>query len=163
MVRSKDSYESPSTKNEEPAPKLDFYKQLESKKELVKNKWESNREPDALKISLKTENNTALPEKVSEEKIKLEPEEVEQKLIPLLNRNNYTVQIASLGEKIKAEGLISRLIDHGFDAYYYEAVVDGKTYYRVRCGKFGTREEAELYSLRIENQEGIEGFVSKLE
>ena len=175
MVGTKESYESISSRKEEPAPKLDFYKQLENKKEVVKNQLKSDSEPEPLKILLKTENNTVLPEKGPEEKtisepepelkleLKPEPETAEQKPTPLLNKNNYTVQIASLGEKVKAESLINRLIENGFDAYYYEAVVNGKTYYRVRCGKFSTRKEAESYSLKLENEEGIKGFVSRLE
>ncbi|MFC1891010.1 SPOR domain-containing protein [Thermodesulfobacteriota bacterium] len=169
MVGTKESYESISSRKEEPAPKLDFYKQLENKKEVVKNQLKSDSEPEPLKILLKTEKNTVLPETGPEEKIipepepKPEPETAEQKPTPLLNKNNYTVQIASLGEKVKAESLISRLIENGFDAYYYEAVVNGKTYYRVRCGKFTTRKEAESYSLKLENEEGIKGFVSRLE
>jgi len=168
VVGTKESYESVSSRKEEPAPKLDFYKQLESKKEVVKNRWKSEHEPDALKVSLKEEKGTSPPEKVPDKKIQPEPKKteekpLEEKSLPAPVKANYTVQIASLGDKTKAETMISKLIDHGFDAYYYEAVVGGKRYYRVRCGKFETREEAELYGLRLETQEGIEGFVSKLE
>ena len=160
MVGAKESYESISSRKEEPTPKLDFYKQLENKKEVVKNKWKSNHTQDTLKKSSKTGNNTALNEESDEDEIKLKPETAYQKPTPLPSKSNFTVQIASLGDKVKAEELISRLIESGFDAYYYDVTVDGKTFYRVRCGRFKTREEAELYSVRLETQEGIKGFVS---
>jgi len=75
----------------------------------------------------------------------------------------YTVQLASLGDKQKAEELISRLIDKGYPAYYYEVNVKGRIYYRIRCGRFLERGEAEIYGRKLQKEAGIKGFVSRIE
>ena len=59
--------------------------------------------------------------------------------------------------------MINKLIDRGFDAYYYEVKVRDKTYYRVRCGRFSDRERAKTYARRLADEEGIKGFVSRLD
>ena len=78
-------------------------------------------------------------------------------------QNLYTVQVASLGEMDKAEKMIKELIDQGHEAYYFEANVEGRTYYRIRCGKFAQREDAVKYAQRLEQETGLKGFVSKVE
>ena len=75
----------------------------------------------------------------------------------------YTVQLASLGSRDKAEKLINDLVDRGYPAYYYEAVVKGKTYFRVRCGEFSTNREAGRFAEKLTKDMGIKGFVSRFE
>lgn len=72
----------------------------------------------------------------------------------------FTVQLASLEEKSKAERVIRRLGEKGFDAYYDVAEVRGKTYYRIRCGKFTNREEAVAFARKLETTAGMKGFVT---
>ena len=45
----------------------------------------------------------------------------------------------------------------------YEAIVKGKIYYRIRCGKFRDREEAGIYAGKLVRKNGIKGFVTKIE
>jgi len=40
------------------------------------------------------------------------------------------------------------------EAYLQEAVVKGKTFYRVRCGKFVTKEEAGNYAQKLPKEAG---------
>jgi len=71
----------------------------------------------------------------------------------------FTVQIASFPELEKAEKTVKQLIEKGFNAYYYETVVKGKKYYRVRCGKFPNRAAAEKYQKKT----GLKGYVTDIE
>ena len=73
------------------------------------------------------------------------------------------MQLASLGSRDKAERLINDLVDRGYPAYYYEAVVKGKTYFRVRCGEFTTNREAGRFADKLTKDMGIKGFVSRFE
>jgi cell division septation protein DedD len=75
----------------------------------------------------------------------------------------FTVQLVSLEDRGKAESTIRQLKERGFDAYFYEVKVKGKTYYRVRCGKFGTREDAALHAKKLTDQVGMNGFVAKID
>lgn len=75
----------------------------------------------------------------------------------------FTVQVAATTTRGAAEEMIRRLKRKGHPAYYYDAEVKGTTYYRVRCGRFLSRTEAEQYARQLEKKEGIKGFVSELE
>lgn len=78
-------------------------------------------------------------------------------------QGQYTIQVASITELAKAEKTVKQLIEKGFNAYYYEATVKGRKYYRVRCGKFPDRQEAQKYSLRLEEKTGYKGYVTDIE
>jgi len=75
----------------------------------------------------------------------------------------YTLQIASLDNELKAANLAERLNNRGHPAYYYKVNVKGKTYYRVRCGIFNNKEEANDFQRLIAKQERIKGFITKIE
>ena len=77
--------------------------------------------------------------------------------------DRFAVQIASFKEMDKAEKMTKQLIDQGYDAYYNEAEVHGTTYFRIKCGRFESRQEAANYALKIEREAGLKGFVSKIE
>jgi septal ring-binding cell division protein DamX len=49
------------------------------------------------------------------------------------------------------------------DAYLQETAVKGKTYYRVRCGKFVTKEEANAYALKLPKEAGTSWRVVKVD
>ena len=74
----------------------------------------------------------------------------------------YTIQLASLELASQAEKMTKRLVDRGFPAYYYDVKVKGKTYYRVRCGRFVTRKEAEAFVEKLKKEAGVKGFVTRL-
>lgn len=167
IVRHKDLQDQNMNKELESDPKLAFYEKLSSKKEEVK---------EASHISDHTDTHG-----VKEEKVVLEKKETVQssfdrendieKISPDKDKvpeisdsdKKFTIQIASLGERDKAEKLVNELTEKGYPVYYYEANVDNRTFFRIRCGKFETREEAQEYSKRLVNEEGIKGFVSRFE
>jgi hypothetical protein len=155
IVGNSESHDLTSPKQSEPDPKLVFYEKLSSKKDEAKEKS---------RIKERVEKQILVPQKPS-------PTEEEGGGIvspqgkPEASGTSlqYTVQLASLDEKGKAERMINRLIDRGYAAYYYEVNVKGKIFYRVRCGRFNTREEAMDHAKRLEAREGMKGFVSRIE
>ena len=141
----------------EPEPeketKLAFYDRLEIKKETVKKDPETNKKTKPL--SFKT-----APRKTRE--APLESSSLEKKT-PSPDGTRYTIQLASLANLASAEKVIDRLIDQGHPAYYFDVEVNGKAYYRIRCGTFKSREEATAYARDIADKTGFKGFVVRME
>ncbi|MBW1887998.1 MAG: SPOR domain-containing protein, partial [Deltaproteobacteria bacterium] len=163
MVTHKSSKEMESIKKSEPDPKLAFYEKLSSKKDEAKKdrQIEKKREIPKKKPPQKK---IEISEKPRVEKKKTEGPKVPVKPPkPLTDEFQYTVQVASLDDKSKADKMIKQLIDAGLPAYHYKAKVKGKIYYRIRCGKFMNREEARIYAGKLVRENGIKGFVSKIE
>ena len=155
-------------KKPESDPKLDFYEELSNKKYEAKKKWTP---PKKRKTALgdKIPQIKAEPPKrvVVETKNKQveKPVPIEQSppISPGAAEGYYTVQLASLKEESKAQKMSARLIDRGYPAYFYTTRINGKDYYRVRCGRFDSRKEAESYAVRLKRELGMKGFVSRLE
>jgi cell division septation protein DedD len=76
---------------------------------------------------------------------------------PKSGKGKYTIQVAAIPEYEKAEKTVKLLIEKGFDAYYYETTIKGKTYYRVRCGSYPTKEDAAKHTGEIEKKAGLKG------
>ena len=66
----------------------------------------------------------------------------------------WSVQISAAPAKDIADTLVQRLKGNGYDGYVVQAEVNGQTYYRVRVGRFDTREEAESVRQSLARQEG---------
>jgi cell division septation protein DedD len=126
---------------------LAFYERLESKKEEAKK-----RDPGA-PAAKNGSKNGEIPK----------PAQEEVKSAPPSGSGGYTLQVASLEAKEKAEAMVRDLASRGCDAYLYEARVKGKTYFRVRCGRFATRDEASVYAAKLLKETKMRGFVSKVE
>ena len=73
----------------------------------------------------------------------------------------YTVQVASLENENKAARMADRLKKRGYTAYIHKVSIKGKTYYRVKCGKFNNKKEAGDFKSQLAQKEKINGFVSK--
>lgn len=178
---------------EEPAesPKLAFYEKLATKKDEALERRTTRSEP-AVKKPVRAappERPAREPEPIPEsaEKVrKAEPEpsrpaersppekpsaRAEETRVPppvaerdgLLVKARFTVQVAATTTRSAAEAMIQRLKRKGHPAYYYDVEVNGTTYYRVRCGRFLSRTEAEQYAGLLRKKEGVNGFVSKLD
>jgi cell division septation protein DedD len=59
------------------------------------------------------------------------------------SNTQWSVQISAAPTRGMAATLLQRLKADGYDSYIVQAEVKGQTYYRVRVGRFGTRDEAE--------------------
>jgi len=99
----------------------------------------------------------------SEEKVEKSPSDPKKINKPSEASGQYTLQIASLDNELKAANLAERLNNRGHPAYYYKVNVKGKTYYRVRCGIFNNKKEANDFQRLIAKQERIKGFITKSE
>ncbi|MBW1765858.1 MAG: SPOR domain-containing protein [Deltaproteobacteria bacterium] len=154
--------------------KLAFYEKLSRKKDEAKREWPLKNNSEGSKIeTTPTQFNVsqgASPEKraegIKKEKTQMKVAASQEALPERRKRTDgtqYTVQLASLGDRDKAEKMINRLVAGGHPAYFYEVKVKGKTHYRVRCGRFIKRGEAEAYAMKLAKEAGIKGFVSRIE
>jgi cell division septation protein DedD len=71
----------------------------------------------------------------------------------------FTLQLASFEDEAKAKRMIEPLISKGYAAYYYKVKVKGKIFFRVRCGKFRSRDEAIAFKDNLLKKEKLSGFV----
>jgi cell division protein FtsN len=71
----------------------------------------------------------------------------------------HSVQVAALQDKMKTEKMVERLARLGYPAYYYETLINGKKYYRVRCGPFRSVGVARKCSKRLGDKEGFKPFI----
>ena len=102
--------------------------------------------------------------KTPEEKktsLKSKPEE---KKTPLksASEGRFVVQVASLDAEKMASAMVERLTSRGYKAYSYKVFVKGRPYYRVRCGLFSSKKEAEAVQGQLAEKEGLKGFVRKV-
>jgi septal ring-binding cell division protein DamX len=161
-------------KKEDYDAKLAFYNELLSKKEAEKGKGspEAKVEPPKREInpkkSLTTEERLAeIRAEVSgkegnaQKKIEGHPQRAQQQVSSA--KGGYTLQLASLEEKGKAEETVRRLIRRGYEAHVYEVQVRGKPWYRVRSGRFATRDEAEEFAIKVFKETKLKGLVTKIE
>jgi len=144
IVSHKENYDSKASKETANDPKLAFYDKLTSKKDEIKNNWKPETKVDT--STSKKENpsheNESDQKPLTDKNVLIEALEKKEGSKPSISQDMYTVQIASIGDKEKAEKMIKDLNNQGYDAYFYETEVKGNRYYRIRCGKFSSREEA---------------------
>lgn len=63
----------------------------------------------------------------------------------------YIIQVASFTDFDKAISLKNKLEKNGISSYIVIVEINGKYYYRVRCGKFSDKKEAENLILKIKS------------
>jgi len=163
MVSHEEGYKSKAPKEPDPAPKLAFYEKLSTKKEEIKKDRKPVKEPANPKVVVAPKKAEVPKKRADDSKLEDIVETLKKESEPLTADILYTVQLASLRDRDKAAKMIDGLIEKGYDAYYYEAKVKDKTYFRIRCGKFTTRNEAGDYARRLAEGAGVKGFVSRLE
>ncbi|MFC1535452.1 SPOR domain-containing protein [Thermodesulfobacteriota bacterium] len=163
MISQKEPYDPGSLKEPDAPTKLDFYKTLASKKDEVKKNWKPKKQVDVPKEKSPSVKVEELQKQAIVEKEKDVIDMARRGAESLVPNAQYTVQVASIGDVGKAEGLIKQLITQGFNAFYSKVNIKGKTYYRVRCGRFKSRSEAVNYAMKLEKNAGLKGFVSKIE
>jgi cell division protein FtsN len=132
-------------------------------------KKEAKSKDEVNKISSKSEK--AQPDKTTKsdkttkkELVSAKTGKVEEQKLSVKNwwesGGRWTVQVASFNSDIKAQKLAEILKrEYGFPSYVLKAKVNGKDVFRVRVGKFKSRDDAEK-ALKILNQKGFEGIVT---
>ena len=81
------------------------------------------------------------------------------------DEGRWTNQIASLSSESEAEGQLNQLRARGVDAYWIRSTVPGVGIrYRVRCGRFASKAEAQLHGEQLRGQGAVrEFFVAEYE
>ncbi|MCX8073249.1 MAG: SPOR domain-containing protein [Candidatus Binatia bacterium] len=70
----------------------------------------------------------------------------------------WTVQVTATTDATEARALVQRLRSRGYDAYLVQVPSrEGATWYRVRVGRFSSREEAQQWERRLKNEAGLSG------
>jgi cell division septation protein DedD len=153
--------QSPSPEDSSGDPELAFYDRLSSKKNEAKRRGGQSGQTRTIskanqKRSPKTTIKIPAPSKKPVVNNVKQKEKADQ-------GGRYTVQVASLADKKKAEQLSNDLDKKGHAAYYYAVKVSGQTFYRIRCGRFRTKEDAARYAEELARKERIKGFVLTVE
>lgn len=74
---------------------------------------------------------------------------------------NFTIQVAAEPTSDAAAEHVNRLVEAGYDAYSLEFLTsDNRTLYRIRIGKYATREEALIVADKITNDQGLPTWVT---
>ena len=71
------------------------------------------------------------------------------------NGKNWTVQVNAVPDERSAKGWVDRLKSKGYNAYVTEVRNSGKVWYRVRVGRYGTREEADRMVDSLKTRENL--------
>jgi cell division septation protein DedD len=71
------------------------------------------------------------------------------------NGKNWTVQVNAVPDERSAKASVDRLKSKGYNAYMTEARNNGKVWYRVRVGRYGTREEADKMVDSLKTRENL--------
>jgi cell division septation protein DedD len=80
---------------------------------------------------------------------------------PATADGSWTLQLSAYQEKSEAERFAAGLKDKGYAPFIVEATIPGKgTWYRVRLGKFGSREAATSYLSDLKRETSINGMVT---
>lgn len=173
-------------KDPEDSPKLAFYEKLATKKKKAREEEARKKKEQLMPERPKpviAEAPVSRNEKPPQEKPKprVEPEKkpadkeragpppskpdgaMDPRVGAVAAKARFTVQVAALESRGMAKDMVARLRSRGHPAYHYDVTIRGKTYYRVRCGRFLTRSDAESYVRQLARKEGIDAFVSELE
>ncbi|MGH7823887.1 MAG: SPOR domain-containing protein [Candidatus Binatia bacterium] len=71
------------------------------------------------------------------------------------DQGRWTVQVNAFPEEKSAKSWVDRLRNKGYNAYMAEIQNKGKTWYRVRVGRYSSREEAEKIEEALKTKENF--------
>jgi cell division septation protein DedD len=135
----------------------------EGEKKEAKSKGEINKIPSKSEKA-QSDKTTKSEKTMRKELVSAKTGKVEEQKLIVKNwwesGGRWTVQVASFNSDIKAQKLAEILKrEYGFPSYVLKAKANGKDVFRVRVGKFKSRDDAEK-ALKILNQKGFEGVVT---
>ena len=70
-------------------------------------------------------------------------------------RRPWTVQVNAFPDEKSAKTWVDRLRDKGYNAYLSESRIQGRVWYRVRVGRFESRDEAEKTQESLKRKEHL--------
>jgi cell division septation protein DedD len=71
------------------------------------------------------------------------------------SRRPWTVQVNAFPDEKSAKTWVDRLRDKGYNAYLSESRIQGRVWYRVRVGRFESRDEAEKTQESLKRREHL--------
>lgn len=75
----------------------------------------------------------------------------------------FSIQVLSVSDQEKARGRVEELTNTGHEAVLTTATIDGQEWYRVRVGKFSSREEAQSRADTLQDDGVIDDYwISRL-
>jgi cell division septation protein DedD len=80
---------------------------------------------------------------------------------PRTGARTWSVQVNSYPDARSANELIDRLKNKGYNAFVTEANIKGKVWYRVRVGRFASREEAIKAEAALKNENYPKAFATR--
>jgi cell division protein FtsN len=92
------------------------------------------------------------------EKEKTQEPSLRQPTGPPENTNDagkWTVQVNAFPDERSAQSWVDRLKNKGYNAYVTEIRSKGRTWYRVRVGRYGSREEADRIAEALKSKENL--------
>jgi cell division septation protein DedD len=110
-------------------------------------KAEKNSKADSREIRLSAKQEVASVAKRAEDK----PAEADAKE----SRKPWTVQVNAFPDENSAKTWVDRLRDKGYNAYLSESRSQGRVWYRVRVGRFESRDEAEKTQESLKRKEHL--------
>jgi cell division septation protein DedD len=119
-------------------------------------KAEKNSKADSREIRLSAKQEVASVAKRAEDKpapaaSKPRPAEADAKE----SRKPWTVQVNAFPDENSAKTWVDRLRDKGYNAYLSESRSQGRVWYRVRVGRFESRDEAEKTQESLKRKEHL--------
>ena len=157
MVTNKESDDLAHLKKMNKKPKFEFYDELSAKKEEVLKKGRTETKKQRPKATPPPDSSPILRETASSGKVNNRPD------APPLQEtgDEYTLQLASLETEIQAIKMTEQLTGEGYPAYYYMVEINGKRYFRVRCGRFKDKKEALDFKTLLAEKKDIKGFITR--
>lgn len=73
----------------------------------------------------------------------------------------YVVQVMAVNTRAEAETVAKRLAGKGYKAFVTTTGTGAQVTYRVRVGKFATRQEADAVSARLQKEEQFKPWIAK--
>lgn len=136
---------------------LDFYEALKGSKKDEKLTFKTKEKASPPPSTNKVTTQTSITKKKAPTSLKKKTKIVSSQA----QTGSYMVQVASTKDTQAADRLIKKLSTQGYKAYKTKADVAGKgTWYRVRTGGFGSRDEAEKVNRKL-SRLGYKGMVVK--
>lgn len=124
-----------------------------SKSEMVRQTHhpEQSRRTNKSKIG----NKTTKPRDPDAHKVLTEP------VIQMAPKSPFAIQVGSYPNPDEAHHWVSHWKQKGYQAFLVSADIPGKgRWYRVRLGRFDSKEEAQSYLKDFQSREGIEAFIA---
>ena len=148
------SAEGPSSKNE-----MTFYDTLAQGTAKAKPAKKVDATPAEAKAAEAKAEEKAKPKKAA---TRIDPDTAPEKtdVKTETGRRDWTVQVNAFPHERDAKELAKKLMDRGYDAYVVPVDVKGRPWYRVRVGRFASREEAKELQETIKSKENLSNAIA---